>query len=81
MSYGPVTLWAFEEAPEEYRKLSPHGGDEDWIIFVPQTWAPILSISEDHLPDCLPFDRGRFGCCSVSRRDVTGGFVFIGAHA
>lgn len=31
-----IIVWPFEDAPEEYRKLSPHGGDEDWVAFVPQ---------------------------------------------
>lgn len=27
----PITVWPFQEAPQEYRDLSPHGGDEDCL--------------------------------------------------
>lgn len=27
-----VELWAFQQAPEEWRRLSSNGGDEDFIV-------------------------------------------------
>lgn len=69
-----IKVWQFENAPSEYRELSPHGGDEDWLAFVPSTfpygsWIPWL---ESGTP---------FGRCEVSEHEVEGGKVFIGAHA
>jgi len=41
---GPaVEIWDFDSAPEEWRNLSRHGGDEDWIIHVlDEARAPFL---------------------------------------
>lgn len=33
--FPPIKVWHFYDAPEEYRALSGHGGDEDWLAFVP----------------------------------------------
>ena len=30
-----IKIWEFEDAPEEFKALSEHGGDEDGIIFIP----------------------------------------------
>lgn len=30
-----IMLWAFDDAPEELRRQSPHGGDEDFLAWVP----------------------------------------------
>ncbi len=27
-----ILVWAWSDAPEEFRALSTHGGDEDWVI-------------------------------------------------
>lgn len=35
MSPNRIYVWRFEEAPEEYRRLSDNGGDEDWLVLVP----------------------------------------------
>ena len=31
-----VILWHFSDAPEKYKNLSCHGGDEDYVILVPK---------------------------------------------
>jgi hypothetical protein len=31
-----ISVWRFESAPEWARRLSRHGGDEDWVIVVPR---------------------------------------------
>ena len=68
-----VTVWKFEEAPEDYRALSQHGGDEDWLAFVPNPlkdeWIGWMQ------------EGTSFGCCSVTEYPVIGGVVRIGAHA
>jgi len=70
-----ILLWRFENAPEELRQLSTHG-DEDWILFVPA--------GANETFDTLPFDRGTFGCCSISehrRASFPKGIVYIGSHS
>lgn len=70
--YGrPMIVWAWTRAPQEYKDLSTHGGDEDWVLFVP-------------VGDAQPpwaWDGTNFGCCSVSEHPVEGGTVYIGAHS
>jgi hypothetical protein len=68
-----IIVWAFNEAPPEYRELSPHGGDEDWIALVP------FEKANDYIGW---LEEGTsFGCCSVSKHAVETGVIFIGAHA
>jgi hypothetical protein len=31
-----IKVWRFQDAPQRLRKLSRHGGDEDWIVLVPK---------------------------------------------
>ncbi len=69
-----IKVWRFQDAPQEYRNLSPHGGDEDWLALVPA-----------ELADCYIgwMEPGsQFGCCDVSEhRLLDGSVVRIGAHA
>jgi hypothetical protein len=72
---GPaIQVWRFDDAPASLRKMSPHGGDEDWIAFIP-------GLCHDRNP--LWAEEGTpFGCCSVSRHELpSGAVVLIGAHA
>lgn len=68
-----IAVWKFGDAPEEYRSLSEHGGDEDWIAFVP----------EDLKDEWIGWmqEGTSFGCCSVTEHAVEGGVVRIGAHS
>lgn len=68
-----VRVWQFEDAPVEYRRLSRHGGDEDWLAFVP---AELAGVSMNWMGEGTAF-----GCCDVSAHEVPGGVVHIGAHA
>ena len=78
----PLKLWRFYDAPPDFQKLSPHGGDEDWVLFIHvSSLAAGVPEEEDSLPEWIPLDRGRFGCCSISRHAVEDGLVYIGAHA
>lgn len=65
-----IRVWKYEDAPEKYRSLSQHGGDEDWLAFVPEGMGR---------PGWM--DVPAFGCCDVSAHPVRGGVVYIGAHA
>ena len=33
---NPILIWQFYDAPEHYRSLSTHGGDEDGVVFIPK---------------------------------------------
>lgn len=72
----PIKIWRFDEAPEEYRQMSEHGGDEDYIALVPLAYK--------HRDDSLVWkieEMGLLGCCSTDRYEVDAGVVYIGAHA
>jgi len=68
-----IKIWRFWDAPEEYRKLSNHGGDEDWVAFVPD------SLKDEYIG--FLEEGTSFGCCSVSEHSIPGGTILIGAHA
>jgi hypothetical protein len=44
----PITIWRFEDAPEDLRSLSTNGGDEDWLAEVPSTFES-LPIWMEHI--------------------------------
>ena len=68
-----IRVWRFRDAPEEFRKLSKHGGDEDWLAHVPAEMA------EDYIGW---METGSFGACDVSEHKLDDGSVVrIGAHA
>jgi hypothetical protein len=68
-----IIVWRWEDAPDEYRNLSEHGGDEDYVAFIP------LAL-EGHWIGWLEEGQS-FGCCSVSEHRLRDGTVKIGAHA
>lgn len=71
---NPILVWRFEDAPEQYQKLSPHGGDEDWIAVIPpDVTDAYIAWMDEGTP---------FGCCDVEEIKLEGGIrVRIGAHA
>jgi len=69
-----VTIWPWADAPEEYRAVSDHGGDEDWIAFVP--WRPPGAAATE-----APYWIWLRVVCSVSAHRVLGGTIYIAAHA
>ena len=69
-----IRVWRFEDAPEQFRKLSGHGGDEDWVALVPACMAGEYIGWIDN--------GGPFGCCDVEEHMLPDGReVRIGAHA
>ena len=34
-----IKVWAWDDAPPEFRELSEHGGDEDWVVLLPPKHA------------------------------------------
>jgi hypothetical protein len=72
-----ITLWPFKDAPPEYRALSPHGGDEDWLAFV-----PALLVRDHGFTIGLELMLERSGVCDTSQHDLPDGSrVYIGAHS
>jgi hypothetical protein len=69
-----IRVWEWKDAPEEYKALSPHGGDEDWVALVPPCHAQrIIGWLESG---------SSFGSCEVSEHPLPDGSVVkIGAHA
>lgn len=68
----PIKVWPFYDAPEEYQKLSGHGGDEDWLALLPP--------GSEHPGWTYPGTA--FGVCDVSEHHLPdGSIVLIGAHA
>lgn len=68
----PYKVWRFHDAPEELRRMSTNGGDEDWIVEIPPgadadtRWIEAI------------------GCCDVafySHPTRPGWTLAIGAHA
>jgi hypothetical protein len=68
-----IKVWSFYDAPQKYRDLSGHGGDEDWLAFVPECMKEnYIGWMEEGTP---------FGRFNVEEHIVKGGVVRIGAHA
>lgn len=71
-----IRVWRFEDAPEELKALSNHGGDEDWLALIPprlaKEWIPWMDSGSS------------FGRCDVSdceHPELPGFRVRIGAHS
>lgn len=63
-----VTVYRFHEAPKELQELSPHGGDEDYIV-----------VGRD---DNLAFTVAeKLTFCDCSEHFHEGSYVYITAHA
>lgn len=73
---SPICVWWFDDAPQELRDLSPHGGDEDWLGEFPP-WCSDFAPWWSHAGTA-------FGVCDVSEHahpTKPGWTVRIGAHA
>ncbi len=71
MNINWISIYRWEDAPEQYRELSGHGGDEDWVAVVPESMAQ----------EYMPFlEEGRFGN-DVTEHKIPGAVVYISAHA
>lgn len=71
-----IRVWRFNDAPDELKALSNHGGDEDWLALVP----PLL------VDEYIPWieESCGFGRCCVSvhtHPELSGYHIRIGAHA
>lgn len=68
-----IRVWRFQDAPQELRDISEHGGDEDWLAVVPPALAEAWIGWLEH---------GEFGACETTKHtQIDGSVVYIGAHA
>lgn len=69
-----IEIWRFDDAPQEWRELSQHGGDEDYIVLMDTLLADTSWIGEVVVE--------RVTVCNRERYDLPGGqTIFITAHA
>jgi len=68
-----IQMWWFFDAPKEYRDLSGHGGDEDYLAFVPDGVDTPWWMDDVY--------QGGWAVCDVECHIVSGGTVYITAHA
>lgn len=72
LEHPAILVWRFSDAPDEYKKLSHHDGDEDWVAVVPREYAAQW---------IGWIDSQMFGVCDTSSHELENGSkVFIGAH-
>lgn len=75
-----IMVWPFYEAPGWLRRLSTHGGDEDWVALVPARLKE-AGIIQYFFTQELRL-RNPFGISSIGRHELPNGDVaYIGAHA
>ena len=76
----PLKVWEFNDAPPEYCELSTHGGDEDWVVFIPHSRVgdsgPFSGYEHEHEYGCHLSNWGWVQCYEVEY-----GVVLIFAHA
>lgn len=82
MSETYLRIWSWRDAPTEYKALSQHGGDEDWVLFASATcvgkWWPLM------LEDAINGNEDSYshGFGHVDRHVLSdGAVVVIFAHA
>ncbi len=77
-----ILVWRFEDAPEEFRRLSQNGGDEDYVVLIP---ACLCTLSDDKgTPYCYDeYVFEHFDTCNEPQRFVLedNSIVLIGSHA
>lgn len=72
-----IQIWPYHLAPEEYKKLSHHGGDEDWVALIP------TEIKEEITKYGLPFWLEKIDTTHEPQEInmPNGDLVLIGAHS
>ena len=70
-----IKIWPFDLAPKKLQDLSDHGGDEDWLAFIPYS-----CYDKGEYIGFLD-EGGPFGYCRVRTYRVANGEVRIGAHS
>jgi len=88
-----ILLWKFDDAPEEYKLLSTHGGDENYVAFIPDSFIdPNDCLSHEYNWESNNYDgkefpyiyllenSNGFSSMDIDHFKVAGGWIFIGAH-
>ena len=71
-----ITVYRFKNAPNQLRRLSNNGGDEDWIAVVPKNFY------EKYSPIDWLEESCHFGISHVDKYKLDNGdIVFIGCHS
>ena len=50
-----IKFWEFYEGPKDFQRLSGFGSDEEWMIFIPESYIGGMPPSHDGWPD-LPIN-------------------------
>ena len=87
-----MLIWNWSDAPPELRALSQHGGDENFVAYVPQRgnfdlladeWFGTMQENASGDYTCWDEHNGTaFGPCSVERISLDdGAIMYVGSHA
>lgn len=72
-----IQVWRYEDAPDELKYRSHHGGDEDWVALVPKE---LVTPDPENL--WIPWlEKGNFGNDVQQETLEDGSVLFIAAHA
>ena len=72
-----ILIWPWDSAPESLKILSHHGGDEDWVAWVPNSYRQFVSYDDGVLwSNVLPR-----ASCDCQEIEFLNGAVYISAHA
>lgn len=69
-------IWEFYDAPGEYQKLSEHGGDEDFVVELPEGVTP----NDVRYPIEMMIERMTV-CDAQWRQAENGRWIVITAHS
>jgi hypothetical protein len=76
-----IRIWYFDDAPDDFKKLSNHGGDEDYVMHVPADYYACY-LAELIVAENQNEVSRAFGICDISKHKLDdGSTVYIGAHA
>jgi len=69
-----IRIWPWKSAPPQFRKLSNNGGDEDWIVYIPQEHLSDVdhSLWLDNIDSCAEPQKIQL---------KNGDWIFIGSHS
>lgn len=68
-----IKVWPFSLAPKKFAGLSNNGGDEDWLVLVPEVYSKYY---------IGWLESGSFGCCNIDEFKLDNGdVVYIGSHS
>ena len=67
-----IYVWRFYDAPEEYRRLSTNGGDENWLVLIPSFVANSTWVTPSWIEAMGDLQRFKL---------EHGDIVYVGSHA